>query len=121
MSLINLEYQSNHQIAIITLNRPEVHHAINEEMMSLLENSMDQIEQRKETPVIILTASGNESFCAGGDVSPVKQGGEKVLEMNHSESIRRYERAHALEVTRHLRRLEIPVIAMVNGVIDVKG
>lgn len=68
MSLINLEYQQSHQIAIITLNRPEVHHAINEEMMSLLENIMDQIEQREETRVIIVTATGKESFCAGGDL-----------------------------------------------------
>jgi enoyl-CoA hydratase len=69
MSLINLEYLSNYQIAIITLNRPAVHHAINEEMMDLIENILDQIEKRKETRVIIVTASGKESFCAGGDLN----------------------------------------------------
>jgi enoyl-CoA hydratase/carnithine racemase len=68
MPLINLEYQTGDQIAIITFNRPEKHHAFNEEMMSLLEAHLDLIEQKRETRVIILTASGKESFCAGGDL-----------------------------------------------------
>ena len=42
MSLIDLEFRQGDQIAVITLNRAEVHHAINEEMMSLLENILDQ-------------------------------------------------------------------------------
>ena len=69
MTLINLEYQTNYQIAIIILNRPEKHHALNEEMMNLLEDLLDRIEQKSETRVIIFTASGKESFCAGGDLN----------------------------------------------------
>ena len=68
MSLINLEYQQQHQIAIICLSRPEVHHAIDDRMMDRLENILDELYGDDRVKVIIITATGTESFCAGGDL-----------------------------------------------------
>jgi enoyl-CoA hydratase len=68
MPHILLDYHSQHQIAVITLNRPGAHHAINEEMMTRLEEMLDEIESSSEVRVVILTASGLTSFCAGGDL-----------------------------------------------------
>ena len=65
---ILLDYHSQNQIAVITLNRPEVHHAINDDMMTRLEEILDEIKDHPEVRVIILTASGSTSFCAGGDL-----------------------------------------------------
>lgn len=69
MPHILLDYHSQNHIAVITLNRPEVHHAISEEMMTRLEEILDEIEGQPEVRVIILTASGETSFCAGGDLN----------------------------------------------------
>lgn len=115
MAFQSIKFQTDNHIATMTMNRPQKLNAMNEEMWTEMVAVFDSLDRDEDVRVLIITGEG-KAFCAGGDVSPAKQGGEKVLEMNHSESIRRYERAHALEVTRHLRRLEIPVIAMVNGV-----
>ncbi len=61
-------FEKQEQVAIVTLNRPEVHNAINAEMMAQLEEILDAIENDAEILVVILTAAGNESFCAGGDL-----------------------------------------------------
>lgn len=110
-----IKFEKDNHIAIMTMNRPQRLNAMNEEMWTEMTQAFDSLDKDEDVRVLVITGSGR-AFCAGGDVNPVEQGGEKVLEMSHSESIRRYERAHAIEVTRHLRRLEIPVIAMVNGV-----
>ncbi len=56
------------KVAIIRLNRPEVHHAINQEMMGRLTTILDEVEASPQILTIILTAAGTESFCAGGDL-----------------------------------------------------
>ncbi len=64
--MVSLERLEN--VAIIRLNRPEVHHAINKEMMGQLTTILDEVEASPQILTIILTATGTESFCAGGDL-----------------------------------------------------
>ncbi|MBI4289378.1 MAG: enoyl-CoA hydratase/isomerase family protein [Chloroflexi bacterium] len=114
MAFNAIKFESHNHITVLTMNRPEKLNAMNEEMWTEMVAAFDALDRDEQARVLVITGAGR-AFCAGGDVSPAARGGEKVLDMDHSETIRRYERAHALEVTRHLRRLEIPVIAMVNG------
>ncbi|NOX37499.1 MAG: enoyl-CoA hydratase/isomerase family protein [Calditrichaeota bacterium] len=58
----------NPPIAQIQLNRPQVHHAINEEMMDLLDAYTAEVADHPEIRVGILTATGQKTFCAGGDL-----------------------------------------------------
>ena len=58
----------NPPIAWIRFNRPRVHHAINGEMMDLLERYTLQIAEDAEIRVGILSATGDKTFCAGGDL-----------------------------------------------------
>lgn len=64
--MINLDVQDS--LGMITLNRPEVHHAINRTMMTQLEEALQELECRKDVKLLILTGQGERSFCSGGDV-----------------------------------------------------
>ena len=65
-NLIELEYRDN--FAILRFNRPDVHNAINEEMMTQWEAHIDSIEADSKIRAIIITGKGKKSFCAGGDL-----------------------------------------------------
>lgn len=55
-------------IARINLNRPEIHNAFNEIMLSELIEVFTDVQKRKgEIRVVILTGNG-KSFCAGADL-----------------------------------------------------
>ncbi|MGK2286360.1 enoyl-CoA hydratase-related protein [Pedomonas sp. V897] len=62
-------FDSSDGIAVITLNRPEVMNAINQQMVEELLAAFDQAENDPDVRVIILTGSGTRAFCAGADVS----------------------------------------------------
>ncbi|MCD6184286.1 MAG: enoyl-CoA hydratase/isomerase family protein [Deltaproteobacteria bacterium] len=64
--LIKLECKSN--IAILRLNRPEVHNCINDKAMEQFENHLDKIEADHKIRTIIITGTGSKTFCAGGDL-----------------------------------------------------
>jgi enoyl-CoA hydratase/carnithine racemase len=65
--MINLDLDIKKHFAILTLNRPQVHNAVNDEMMSELEAALDTIEANEKIRCIVLTGKG-KSFCAGGDL-----------------------------------------------------
>ncbi len=65
-NIIELEYHGN--FAIFRFNRPDVHNAINEEMMTQWEAHLDSIEADSQIRAIIITGKGKDSFCAGGDL-----------------------------------------------------
>ncbi|OPX32755.1 hypothetical protein B1H10_07110 [candidate division KSB1 bacterium 4484_188] len=63
-----VEFEIRDQIALVRLNRPEVHNAIDRNVMDLLEEILAKLYDRPEILVVILTGAGRESFCAGGDI-----------------------------------------------------
>jgi len=68
MSTDVVEFEIQNKCAIIRLNRPEVHNAINDAVMTHLKGILDRLKKSPEILVVILTAAGEESFCAGGDL-----------------------------------------------------
>ena len=64
-----LQLEVDGGVATLWLDRPEKHHAINGTMMAELETVLDWLDTRSELRVLILTATGQESFCSGGDLS----------------------------------------------------
>ncbi len=58
-------------VAVLRLNRPAVHNAINVEVMLGLEEALDRLDQRDEVRVVILTGAGERSFCAGADLNEI--------------------------------------------------
>lgn len=62
--LVNVEAYT----ATITLNRPEVRNAFNDEMISELTDAFDKLGKDDEVRVIVLAAAG-KAFCAGADLN----------------------------------------------------
>src|ERR1700739_1241843 len=54
-------------VTTVTLNRPEVHNALDKELSKELNLAMKEIDTDRECRVVILKGAG-ETFCAGDDV-----------------------------------------------------
>src|ERR1700741_3572223 len=54
-------------VTTVTLNRPEVHNALDKELSKELNLAMKEIDTDRECRVVILKCAG-ESFCAGDDI-----------------------------------------------------
>ncbi len=61
-------------VGILTLNRPEIMNAINDELIGELSQVIDRIAKDDQIRVIILTG-GNKVFAAGGDIKAMQQFG----------------------------------------------
>ncbi len=63
-----IDFERQGEIALLRLNRPEVHNSVNREMMEAWEDHLNRIEADACCRAILLTGAGNETFCAGGDL-----------------------------------------------------
>jgi enoyl-CoA hydratase len=54
-------------IAVITINRPEARNAVNAEVARGIAEAIDELDDRKDVSVLILTGAGG-TFCAGMDL-----------------------------------------------------
>jgi len=96
-------------IATITLNRPERLNALDWPAQGLFGQKLDEVADDDEVRVLIITGEG-KAFCAGGDVSAQRgRIGMKPAE-------RRAGMKRLLKNPLKIRKMSIPVIAMVNGV-----
>lgn len=71
-------------VALVRLNRPSVHNAIDAETIAQLEKEIPQILENPSIRVIVLTGTGKKSFCSGGDLAYFASldSREKVMEMS---------------------------------------
>ena len=105
-------YETRDQIAYITLNRPEVHNAIDRETDDLLFDAWSRFRDDREARVAILTGAGDRSFCAGADlkshIDPWINAGPEL-----GRSV--LERGFGGGITRGLHHIKKPIIAALNG------
>lgn len=73
MSESNLLYEKNNHCAVLTLNRPDVRNALNEELMKSIVDTLDQADNDKDVRVIVLKGSGDKAFSAGGDLNKLRE------------------------------------------------
>jgi len=105
-------YEKRDQIAYITLNRPEVHNAIDTETDELLFEAWTDFRDDPDVRIAILTGSGDKTFCAGADLkSHVDQWLNAGPELGRS----LLEKGFAGRITRGLHRTPKPIIAALNG------
>ena len=62
-----LKYDVAGGIATITLNRPEVYNALNDEITFEMQAALKACKKDKEVRVVILTGEG-KAFCSGQDL-----------------------------------------------------
>jgi 3-hydroxypropionyl-coenzyme A dehydratase len=104
MKYIQLEPQG--EIALLRINRPEALNAMNIDVISELSRTVDIVGADESIKVVIITGSGDKSFCAGADISYMVNI-DPISAEKYASS--------AQSVLNKIERLEKPVIAAVNG------
>ena len=95
-------------IYTITLNRPEVYNAFNEQLTTDLQEAFKVAAKNDEIRVVVLTGGG-KAFCSGQDLKDAPTGGGKRSFRDSLE--RRYN-----PLIRAMRKLPKPIIGSINGV-----
>jgi len=57
--------------ATITLNRPEVHNALDSQLIGELRGELARLDQDSQVRVVVIAAAG-KSFCAGADLESLR-------------------------------------------------
>jgi len=104
MKYIQLEPQG--EIALLRINRPEALNAMNIDVISELSRTLDIVGADENIKVVIITGTGDKSFCAGADISYMVNI-DPISAEKYASS--------AQSVLNKIERLEKPVIAAVNG------
>lgn len=81
-----IEFEQKGDLGIVWLNRPEIHNAFNEVMISELITAFETINDMKEIRVVILRGRG-KSFCAGADLNWMRGVAGYSYEQNYKESL----------------------------------
>ena len=103
---ILLDFQTNSDVAIIQINRPDVLNALDEEVATELYTAIDIAGADNKIKVIIITGTGERSFSAGGDI-------RYVVNIDSTQAERYATFIHNL--LNKIENLEKPVIAAING------
>ena len=101
-----IQLESQGEIAILRINRPEALNAMNIEVISELSQTIDKVGADESIKVIIITGAGEKSFCAGADISYMVDIDPITAEKYASS---------AQSVLNKIERIEKPVIGAING------
>ncbi len=101
-------YAADAGVATLTLNRPEVLNALNDELLLALRESLARAKADTSVRAVLLTGHGR-GFCAGADLAAgaMRQGPHDV-----AQSLR--ERYHPIVLA--MRQFPKPIVGAINGV-----
>ncbi len=105
MSFECIIYEKKEDIAIITLNRPQVLNAMNKQLWLDIEQALEEALEDKGIRVVIFTGTGR-AFSTGADLKDSK--GRSLTDY-------RDYLVHLQEISRRIIRYPKPTIAAVNG------
>jgi len=94
------------EVCLLRINRPEALNAMNTEVIAELSRSIDIVGFDDSIKVVIITGSGEKSFCAGADIAYMVSIDPMKAEKYASS---------AQGVLNKIEKLDKPVIAAVNG------
>src|SRR5436190_70694 len=106
-SLLTLDIDKR-GVAQVCLNRPEVHNAFDDRMISELSHVFEQIEVNSKVRFAMLNGKG-KSFCAGADLNWMKAMKHYSQEENLADSFR------MASMFSRLRYFSKPLIGIVQG------
>lgn len=65
---IDVLFERDGHVAVITLNRPAKLNSVTPEMADIVVNAVNECESDDEIRAVILTGAGEKSFCTGSDI-----------------------------------------------------
>ena len=92
----------------LTLNRPQVHNAFDQELIESLTSSLQKAEQDPSVRIVVLTGT-EPCFSAGADLNWMRSLVNASQEQNEKDALQ------LAKLMRTLNYLDRPTIAMVNG------
>ena len=101
-----ITYDVAHSVATITLNRPNVHNAMNDVMRRELTRCFEALAADDDVKVIVVTGAGDKAFSAGADI---REFVEPLVPVRFREHRRRVDFRQAMD------RCPQPILAAVNG------
>lgn len=101
---IDLEHRND--VVWITINRPELRNAINEDVIAGISDGLSQAAKQPDVRAIVLTGAGEKAFCAGADLQP----NSSIFDFDFSQPRTAY-----ADLLRQAVATDIPLIARVNG------
>ena len=103
-----IDLAARNEVALLTLNRPEVHNAFDETVIAELTEALVRVDAMAEVRALILLGAG-PSFCAGADLNWMK----RMAAFDHAQNLAD---ARALaNLLKTLANLAKPTIARVHG------
>ena len=109
---MTIRFEVKGAIAVITIDRPKVHNALDFETSDALVAAWEKFRDDDSLWVAILTGAGERSFCAGADLRGV---GDFYKSLTSAQRLRRSELVPGLGgITKNLS-IDKPMIAAING------
>lgn len=108
-----VRYECREHVVSIVLDRPETRNAISEpEMVEALVGALERAGADPEARVVVLTGNG-PAFCSGGNIKKLR---EDITDGDMSPAeIEAFYRTGIQRIPLAFERLDLPVIAAVNG------
>ena len=92
----------------VSLNRPDVHNAFNDELIAEMIAVLDEIETRRDLRAVVLRGDG-ANFCAGADLNWMS----KMVAYSRDENVR--DSAQLARMYERLDRCPLPVVGRIHG------
>jgi enoyl-CoA hydratase len=102
------------QVAILRLNRPECLNALSWGLVRELHEALDELDRDNRCRVVVLTGAGR-GFCAGLDLRDQGNPGEIVAGVSGPRA-GLLAQNHMASLIPHMRRIQQPLVAAINGV-----
>lgn len=106
-----LTKRSEDQVLTITLNRPEVHNAFNDEMIKGLTSEFEKLNEKNNQVRVVVIEGEGKSFCAGADLNWMKKMKDYSKEDNYRDSVALSKLFHVINICK------LPVVAKVHGAV----
>ncbi|AUI67970.1 enoyl-CoA hydratase/isomerase family protein [Beggiatoa leptomitoformis] len=95
-------------VAVLTVNRPEVHNAFDETLITYITGTLLQLEDNPDVRVIVLKANG-KNFSAGADLRWMQQ----MVSYSKEENV--HDAMALATLMKTLNQVSIPTVAIVQG------
>jgi len=101
-------YETENQIAFITLNRPDKRNALNDALINSLKDALGKADKNENLRAVVIKGAGKD-FCSGADLSALQK-------ISESGAMENWDDAHNLmKLFALIRKVKIPIVAAVHG------